>query len=459
MRRTTVPTSRPPTPVSPAASAGRSPSRSRPGPSRRRPPENAPNIVIILVDDLGFADIGPYGSEIDTPHLDRLAADGLTFTNYHTTPLCSPSRAALLTGVNPHKAGFAYPANSDPGLSRRTRSSCPTTCRPSPKPCGTTDTRPSWSGKWHLTGDRSLHDAADRSSWPIAARLRPLLRQPGGLHQPARSAPPGLGQLALPGDRVYPDGYYLTDDLTDRAVEHDPFAAGQRRAQALPALLRPPRGARARAGQGGRHRQLRAGSTTAVGTTSATRRFAPPASSSGLFEPDTRLPPANVEPRAEVPPWDSLTPDQQERYARYMQVYAGAVDAVDASLGRLVETLTAYGELDNTIIVFTSDNGGTAEGGPEGTRSYFSQFAHVAGLPAGLGPRRRPRARPDRRPADHGALPARAGARRRTRRSGCTRATPTPAASGRRWWCTGRPAGCGTVIMIACGGSTCTSPT
>ena len=88
---------------------------SRPGRSEPTAPAGSPNVVVILVDDLGFADIGPYGSEIATPHLDRLARDGVSFTNYHTTPLCSPSRAALLTGLNPHKAGFAFPANADPG--------------------------------------------------------------------------------------------------------------------------------------------------------------------------------------------------------------------------------------------------------------------------------------------------------------------------------------------------------
>src|SRR5439155_14071160 len=95
---------------------GRSFGRSRPWwPRERRARAGAPNIVVVLVDDLGYSDIGPYGSEIDTPNLDRLAASGLQLTNYHTTPLCSPSRAALLTGINPHRAGFAVPANSDPG--------------------------------------------------------------------------------------------------------------------------------------------------------------------------------------------------------------------------------------------------------------------------------------------------------------------------------------------------------
>src|SRR4030088_1688659 len=79
-------------------------------------PQGAPNVVIVLMDDMGFSDIGPFGSEIDTPNLDRLAARGIRFTNYHTSPVCSPSRAALLTGLNPHHAGFGFVANADPGF-------------------------------------------------------------------------------------------------------------------------------------------------------------------------------------------------------------------------------------------------------------------------------------------------------------------------------------------------------
>ena len=82
-----------------------------------------------------------------------------------------------------------------------------------------------------------------------------------------------------------------------------------------------------------------------------------------------------------MPDWDALSAEEQARFARYMATYAGAVEAVDRSVGRLVDLLNATGDLDNTIIVFSSDNGGTAEGGVDGTRSYFSQFAHVAGLP------------------------------------------------------------------------------
>ena len=159
---------------------GRTISQSGPAwPNEPTAPSGSPNIVVILLDDLGFADIGPYGSEIATPNLDHLARDGVRFTNYHTTPLCSPSRAALLTGLNPHRAGFAFPANSDPGYPAFTFE------LPEDAPTLAESLQASGYatfavGKWHLTGDRSTTPPASDPGLP--AWLRPLLRQPRGVH-------------------------------------------------------------------------------------------------------------------------------------------------------------------------------------------------------------------------------------------------------------------------------------
>ena len=148
---------------------GRTISESVPAwPSEPTAPAGSPNVVVILVDDLGFADIGPYGSEIATPHLDQLARDGVSFTDYHTTPLCSPSRAALLTGLNPHKAGFAFPANSDPGYPAYTFSlpeNAPTLAE-TPRENGYATFA---LGKWHLAGDRCSTTARARRRGPASA--------------------------------------------------------------------------------------------------------------------------------------------------------------------------------------------------------------------------------------------------------------------------------------------------
>ncbi len=134
-------------------------------PDRPRAPRGAPNIVVILVDDLGYADLGCYGSEIPTPNIDRLAARGLQYTDFHSTPMCSPTRAALLTGLDPHAAGVGTVAHSDPGFPGYAMEladdvvTLPETLRAN-----------GWAtymvGKWHLAKDSDQSDAGPRHSWP-----------------------------------------------------------------------------------------------------------------------------------------------------------------------------------------------------------------------------------------------------------------------------------------------------
>jgi arylsulfatase len=345
-------------------------------PSVPTAPTGAPNIVVVLMDDMGFSDIGPFGSEIDTPTLDRIAARGIRFTNYHTSPVCSPSRAALLTGLNPHHAGYGFVANADPGfpgftfeisrdvptLAERLRAGGYATFA---------------IGKWHLTKDSSMGDAADRSSWPTQRgfdRYYGILEGLTNLHHPHRlvrdNSPVAIDE--------YPEGYYLTDDLTDEAIalikahraeSQKPFflyfahLAVHGPLHAKPADLE-------------KYRDRYAVGWDVV----RERRFAKQIAD-GLFPPDTKCAPRNNVQVWQVGPWDDLDPDDRALFARYQEAYAAMVDNVDQNLGRLLATIDALGELDNTIVVFTSDNGGTGEGGPRGTRSYFAQLAHMPGLP------------------------------------------------------------------------------
>ena len=332
----------------------------------------APNVVVVLVDDMGYSDIGPFGSEIDTPNLDRIAADGVRFTNYHTTPLCSPSRAALLTGLNPHRAGYGFVANADPGYpGLRLELADDVLTLPEVLRDGGYATYA--VGKWHLVRDANMSPGRSRDSWPTQ---RGFDRYYGSLE--------GLNSFFHPNQLIadnsvvdveaYPEDYYLTDDLTDKAVSfikdlraHDadkPFflyfahVAMHGPLQAKDVDLAKYRG---RYEQGwDRIRESRFATQLAQ----------------GLFPAGTEDA-RNTLDGFDVPAWDALTEEQQHRYARYMEVYAAMVDSVDQSVGRILDTLDELGERDNTIIVFTSDNGGTAEGGPEGTRSYFAEFAHV----------------------------------------------------------------------------------
>ncbi|NUP62832.1 MAG: arylsulfatase [Nonomuraea sp.] len=336
-------------------------------PHARRARPGAPNVVVVLVDDLGFSDLSPFGSEIDTPYVQALAESGYRFTNYHSTPLCSPSRAALMTGQNPHRAGFAMVAHADPGYPGY-RMEIPRDVPTLAESFRAGGYATFMVGKWHLTIESKMHDGADKSSWPLQRGFDRYYGSMDGftsLFHPHRL----ISDNGTVPDEGFPDDFYLTDALTDRALgmidglrandADKPFFlyfAHQAVHGPLQAKREDIDKYRGRYDAGwARIRQ---------------ERFARQLSD-GLFPEDTR--PSDPD----LPPWG----EHADLYARHMEVYAAAVDAVDQSLGRLVEHLKRIGEYENTIIVVTSDNGATAEGGPEGTRSYFSRFVHLAGLP------------------------------------------------------------------------------
>jgi arylsulfatase A-like enzyme len=359
------------------AIVGRTLSESTPWwPTRPSAPAGAPNVVIVLMDDMGFSDIGPFGSEIDTPNLDRLAARGVRFTNYHTSPVCSPSRAALLTGLNPHRAGFGFVANADPGFPGFTfeiARDVPTLAEQLRAGGYATFA----IGKWHLTKDSSMSDASDRSSWPTQRgfdRYYGILEGLTNLHHPHRlirdNSPVAIDE--------YPKDFYLTDNLTDEAIA---LILAHRAESQKPffmyfAHLAVHGPLHAKQADIAKYAGRYADGWDAL----RDRRFAKQIAD-GFFPAETKLPPRNNEPFGVVPAWDDLEPQDQALFARYQEVYAAVVDNVDQNLGRLLGTLDALGELDNTIVIFTSDNGGTGEGGLRGTRSYFAQLAHMPGLP------------------------------------------------------------------------------
>ena len=332
-------------------------------PPHARPAPGAPNVVVVLVDDVGFADVGCYGAEIPTPHIDALAAVGVRLSDFHVTPMCSPTRAALLTGVNPHLAGVGHVSNSDPGFPGYAQE-----LHPAAVTLAETFRAAGWAtlavGKWHLTKDSDMSDAGPHHSWPLARgfdRYYGFLDAFTDHHRPHR--------LVRDNHTVevddHPDGYYLADDLTDQAVHlirqvraadpERPFflylahGAAHAPLQARPEAIAARRGAydagwdAVRAARHRRQIEL------------------------GLFPAGMPLPPRNDDVRA----WAGLGPDERRLYARYMEVYAAMITTVDDSVGRLRAALAELGALENTIIVFTSDNGGSREGEERGTTQYF----------------------------------------------------------------------------------------
>jgi arylsulfatase len=345
-------------------------------PEEVRPPAGSPNVIFVLADDLGFSDIGPYGSEIPTPTLDRLAADGLRFTNYHTTPLCSPSRAAIQTGLNPHRAGFAGVANFDPGFPGWTMEIDPA-IETLPEALRAAGYATFAVGKWHLTRDGALHGAAPRDSWPLQRgfeRFYGVLEGWTNLHQPHYLV---RDNSAVDVDE-YPEGYYFTDDITDQAIRY--LKDLRAHDTTKPFFLYLAHGAvhgplHAKASDLATHR----GRYDAGWDQVRAERFARQLEL-GLFPPGTELPPRNSEAGHEVEAWSEQSAEDRALFSRYMEVYAAMVDNVDQNLARLLATVEALGDLDNTIVVFTSDNGATEEGGATGSRSYYKKFGGFTGI-------------------------------------------------------------------------------
>lgn len=351
-----------------AGRVGRTVATSEPWwPERPDAPAGAPNIVVVLVDDLGYADLGCYGSEIPTPNVDRLAARGLQYTDFHSTPMCSPTRASLLTGLDPHAAGVGTVAHSDPGFPGYAMEladdvvTLPETLRAN-----------GWAtymvGKWHLAKDSDQSDAGPRHSWPCQRgfdRFYGFLDGFTNLHQPHR-----LIEDNSPVDvDTYPEGYYLTDDLVDRAIAM--IRAGKASTPGQPFFLYVAHGAvhaplHAKADDIAAQR----GRYAAGWDDLRAQRFARQVEL-GVVDAGVQLAPRNAEPDNDVAPWADLPERERELYARYMEVFAAMVGSVDAATGRLLGALAEMDELDNTIVVFTSDNGASREGEMVGTTGYM----------------------------------------------------------------------------------------
>lgn len=336
-------------------------------PPRPTAPGGSPNIVVMLVDDLGYADVGCYGSEIPTPNIDALAGGGLRYTDYHSYPMCSPTRAALLTGLESHRAGVGHVAHSDPGFpgyAMELTRQAPTLA----ELLRANGYQTLMVGKWHLTKDSEQNDAADRSSWPCQRgfdRYYGFLDAFTNFHHPHRL----IEDNHAVRTETYPDGYFVTDDFTDRAISmvRESKASNPEKPFFLyfsHAAMHAPIQAKAADIEAHRGRYD-------AGWDEIRRRRYDRQVELGLVPEGTELPQRNPEPGDDVPAWDELDDDHRRLYARYMEVYAGLLTNLDANLGRLRAALEEMGEWDNTLFVFTSDNGGSREGEAQGTSAYF----------------------------------------------------------------------------------------
>ncbi|HTT80913.1 MAG TPA: arylsulfatase [Stellaceae bacterium] len=329
----------------------------------------APNIVIVFMDDMGWADIGCYGSEIATPNIDALAGRGLRFNHYTTHPICSPARAALLTGRNAHSVATGWLANNNPGFPGYF-GDIPLDAPTIAETLRAAGYATVMVGKWH----NSTNGAAPNQTWPTYRgfdRFYGFLEGETSYFFPARLV---YNNIVAPIDE-YPPGYYATDDWMDKAIGFLAEIRNQNPAQ--PFFLYVANNAV--------HGPLQAKETDLAtyrgrydaGWDAMRAARLERQSALGIVPPGTRL--AERDPL--VPAWDDLPAEHKALFARHMETYAAMLDCADQNLGRLVAFLERLGELDNTIIVFSSDNGGTNSAGAGGNIHFNRRFAGLPALP------------------------------------------------------------------------------
>jgi arylsulfatase len=328
----------------------------------------SPNIVVVLLDDVGFAQFGCYGSDIRTPTFDALAAAGLRYSNFHTTALCSPTRAALLTGRNHHTVGMgrvAEIASGFPGYNAEMSHN--------DGMISEILVRNGYStfavGKWHLTPSHETQMGAPRWRWPLGRGFERFYGFLGG--ETDQYHP----DLVYDNHEVDPpktpnEGYHLTQDMADKAITfmNDARAAHQTKPFFLwfaPGACHAPHQAPKPFVDAYRD-QFNQGWDTWREEVFARQLAA------GVMPAGTTL----SERPHWVPAWDSLSADERRLYSRMMEVYAGFLTHTDAQVGRLVEHVKSLGEFDNTIFIVMSDNGASAEGGPKGSYNevFFFNF-------------------------------------------------------------------------------------
>jgi arylsulfatase len=328
-------------------------------------PEGAPNIVVILADDLGYADISPYGSEIRTPNLERLAQTGLRYNNFTVTAMCSPTRAALLTGLNHHSAGVGWVSEWDYGYPGYRGELAPNAVT-LPQILQQHGYATYATGKWHLTNGEHRSRIGPFDSWPTQKGFD---RYWGFMEGETDQFEPAVivsGNEII--DMPQTPGYYFPDDLTHHAIQmlKDLRAVDQKKPFFLyysPGAVHAPHHTKPEDRE--RYKGL-----YAQGWDKVREQRLAQQKKLGIVPMNTDLTQRN--PQVEA--WSSLTPDQQKMYGRFQENYAGFVDNLDQQVGTLLDHLASTGELDNTIVIFMSDNGASPEAGQEGQSNGLAYF-------------------------------------------------------------------------------------
>jgi arylsulfatase len=335
-------------------------------PAPVRAEKGSPNVLLIVLDDTGFGHLGCYGSPIETPALDGIAASGLRYNNMHTTALCSPSRSCILTGRNHHSNGMACITELASGF--------PGYDGVMPFENGMLSevlVEKGYStlmvGKWHLTPSNQETAAGPYDRWPLGRGFQRYYGFLGG------DTSQWYPDLVYDNHQVDPpkkpeEGYHLSEDLVDKSIS---FIADTKQADPdKPFYLHLCFGATHAPHHVAKEWADKYQGVFDDGWDAYREKTFARQKQLGIVPADAEL--SRHDP--DVPQWESLSAQDRQLYSRFMEVFAGFLSHTDRQIGRLVEFLKQQGDLDNTLIMVISDNGASAEGGPTGTTNEAQFF-------------------------------------------------------------------------------------
>ena len=334
---------------------------------RPLPPKDAPNVIVIVMDDLGFGQLSCFGGPIEAPNIAKLAGAGLRFNNFHTTALCSPTRASLLTGRNHHSVGFACIAELSTGYPGY-NSFLPKSAATLAEVLRQNGYATLCAGKWHLTPSHESTPAGPFDHWPLGM----------GFERFYGFMPGQVGQwhpMLTADNRRVPtperEGYHFSEDVVDQAIgmirDHDQANTGRKFFLYL--------------AFGAPHAPFHAPKSYIEkyrgqfddGWDGLRQRTYERQKAMGIIPPNTDLAPRDPG----IPSWQSVDDKAKPLYCRLMETFAGMVDHADTQIGRLMEELHHLGIQEDTLIVFLSDNGASGEGGIHGTLNTDRMRSHV----------------------------------------------------------------------------------
>jgi arylsulfatase len=332
-------------------------------------PDGAPNVLYIVWDDVGFGAFSPFGGLIETPAMDRVAEKGLRYTNWHTTALCSPTRSCLLTGRNAHMNGMACIGEATTGFPGK-NGHIPFENATIAEILVELGYNTYMLGKWHLCPEDEYSMASTKRNWPVG---RGFERYYGFLGGETNQWYPDLVHDNHYTEQPYSpeQGYHLDKDLADRAIGF--IADAKQIAPDKPFFMYYCPGTAHAPHHAPKEWIEKYRGKFDMGYEKYRDIVIERQKEMGILSQDTEISSINPMPEGRffpadyVKPWDDLSDDEKKLFARMAEVWAGFISHADYQIGRIIDYLEEIGQLDDTIIVVTSDNGTSGEGGPDGS--------------------------------------------------------------------------------------------